>query len=146
MKQIIKYQSLYDHYESDACVVWCFDARFSPLLEKFIAEKELKNIDLVKIAGGARVFATPEMEAEEEYFRGQIEKSVKLHHTRKAILMVHQNCGAYGKTFDDVAAEEVFYKNELQGAKKSVEEFLASKNLQIPIETYYATFDGLYQV
>ena len=146
MRQIIEYQSSYDHYASDACVIWCFDARFSRLLEKFIAEKELKNIDLIKIAGGAKVFATAEIETEEEYFRGQIEKSVKLHHTRKIILMVHQNCGAYGKTFDDVASEENFYKTELENAKKSVETFLASKNLQIPIELYYATFEGLYQV
>ena len=146
MRQIIKHQSSYDHYESDACIVWCFDARFSALLEKFIAEKELRNIDLIKIAGGARVFATHEIEAEEDYFRGQIEKSVKLHHTRKVILIVHQNCGAYGKTFDDTASEENFYKTELENAKKSVEAFLRSKNLQIPIETYYATFDGLYQV
>ena len=106
----------------------------------------MRNIDLIKIAGGARVFATHEIEAEEDYFRGQIEKSVKLHHTRKVILMVHQNCGAYGKTFDDTASEENFYKTELENAKKSVEAFLRSKNLQIPIETYYATFDGLYQV
>lgn len=145
MEPTIKHVTSYDHYESDACIVWCFDARFSPLLDKFIAEKTLKNIDLIKIAGGAKVFASPEIETEEGYFRGQIEKSVKLHHTRKIILMVHQNCGAYGKSFDDTASEENFYQNELLTAKNSIIEFLQSKNLSIPIESYYATFDGLYK-
>src|SRR3989338_7739398 len=126
MRQIIKHQSSYDHYESDACIVWCFDARFSALLEKFIAEKELRNIDLIKIAGGARVFATHEIEAEEDYFRGQIEKSVKLHHTRKVILrselrnidLIKIAGGARVFATHEIEAEEDYFRGQIEKSVK----------------------------
>lgn len=134
------------HYTADAFVVWCFDARFKPLLAKFYALREFKNVDEVKMAGGAKVFATPEIESEEMHYRGQLEKSIKLHHTKYVILMAHANCGAYGKRFESEELEEEFYINELNAAKKAISEFLKSKDLNIPVETYYADFSGLHLI
>ncbi|MDO8523085.1 MAG: hypothetical protein Q7S12_02260 [bacterium] len=134
------------HYVSDAFISWCFDARFSELLNKFIELRKFKNVDIVKMAGGGKVFATPEIETEEIHYLGQIAKSVKLHHTKSIILMAHANCGAYGKHFEDKAMEEAFYVNELRAAKETVASFLKKNEIKIPIETYYADFSGLHLI
>ena len=55
MKNILPFRSPKEHYVADACVVWCFDNRFSVLLQAFT--KGVKNIDLVKVAGGAKALA-----------------------------------------------------------------------------------------
>ena len=54
------------------------------------------NSDPIKIAGGAKVLASPEREADREFVLDQIRKSMRLHGTRRVILMVHSDCGAYG--------------------------------------------------
>lgn len=145
MKKIIKLKTPRHHYKADACVIWCFDNRFSVALENLVKRMKFKHIDLVKIAGGAKVLATPEVEPEEKYILGQIEKSIKLHHTKQIVLMVHSECGAYGKHFKSEAAEKNFYSKELKKAKLTVASFLKSKNIKKPIETYYADFSGLWR-
>ena len=56
-----EFESSREHYKADACVVWCFDDRFSDLLEAFKKERGFKRIDVVencwrrKSARGGRV-------------------------------------------------------------------------------------------
>lgn len=147
-KTIIRRNIDPSHYIADAFISWCFDGRFSSLLGEFVASQgwNSKNVDYVKMAGGAKVFATPEAESEGAHYCGQIEKSIKLHHTKKIVLMAHANCGAYGKHFDDEKKEEEFYFGELDKAKKTVSGFLKEKNIDIPVEAYYADFSGLHLV
>ena len=38
-------------------MVWCFDDRFSALLEAYKQKRGFKHIDLVKSAGGAKALA-----------------------------------------------------------------------------------------
>ena len=141
MKHVLKHEVSKEHYQSDACIVWCFDNRFSELLDVFTRQEKFRDTDVVEIAGGIKDIANPSRQDEREYVLGQIEKSVRLHKTPLIVLMAHNNCGAYGGT-EDVA----FYEQELRKAKKLVEEHLAQRNMQARVSAYFADFDGLHEL
>jgi hypothetical protein len=86
-----------EHYKAEACVVWCFDARFTNSGSDFLKNQGFSEskIDLVKRAGGAKALAM-EGSADQEDVLKQIAGSIKLHQTDRVILMVHMDCGAYG--------------------------------------------------
>src|SRR3989344_2903432 len=93
-----------EHYQAEAVVIWCFDARFSPALEELKQKLGLKKIDLVSVAGGAKALAVLNDEASEKaYLLQQVAVSVKLHQARQVVLMTHSDCGAFGglKAFGD---------------------------------------------
>ncbi len=143
----IKFESSREHYRAEACVAWCYDARFSSVYDAFLAERSLdvSKIDLVKGAGGAQALAA-ESGADRETFRSQIEKSIALHHTDRVILMVHMDCGGYGgsKTFgDDHQKEWDHHIAELEKAAMFVRaEFPEIKSIEI----WIADFDGMHKV
>jgi carbonic anhydrase len=141
MEKILSFNSPREHYTADACIVWCFDDRFSGLLNIFA--KDLKNYDLVKVAGGAKALAG-EATPERDFVLDQIKKSIALHGTKKVILMLHRDCGAYGgsKSFADLDTETKNQTEQLAAAKQ----FLANEIPDVPIETDFAEFDGLYKI
>ncbi len=125
MQPIISYTSQKDHYKADACIAWCFDDRFSGAYEEFIKHRGYGTIDLVKIAGGAK---------EIDFVIDQIGKSIKLHHAPKVVLMVHNECGAYGGSTDPA-----FYEAELTRAADTVRASFPG----VEVEAIFADFDGL---
>ena len=137
MKKIISHDTPKEHYGADACVVWCFDDRFSGLLDVFA--EDLDNFDLVKVAGGAKALAGGPS-SDRDFVLGQIRASVRLYGTKKIVLMFHRDCGAYGgsKQFTDPSAELTFFADQLTAAK----DFLKEEVRDVPIETYFADFDG----
>ncbi|OGZ44849.1 MAG: hypothetical protein A3F26_00475 [Candidatus Ryanbacteria bacterium RIFCSPHIGHO2_12_FULL_47_12b] len=137
MNTIFSFQSNKTHYTADACIVWCFDDRFSKLLDEYIKQQNFAHVDLVKIAGGAKDLASPENEPARAYLLDQIAKSIKLHHTKEIILMAHSECGAYGGSTD-----VDFYTNELQRARESVQKQFPD----ITVECIYADFELLQHV
>lgn len=140
MEKILSYDTLKGHYEAEACVVWCFDDRFTGLLWEFT--KDMENFDLVKVAGGAKALAEGASPAR-DFVQEQVATSLRLHGAKKVVLMLHEDCGAYGgsKRFADKETEQVFYVSQLDIAQDFVESFVGD----VPVETYYGTFDGLYQ-
>ena len=141
MEKTISYKSSKEHYVADACVVWCFDDRFSGLLGKF--SKKFKNFDLVKVAGGAKSL-TEEASPDRDFVLGQIKASVRLHGTKRIALMLHRDCGAYGgsKSFEGPEAEKESQMNRLAAAKQ----FLMKEVPNVPVDIYFAEFDGLYKI
>ena len=139
-----------EHYQAEAAVVWCFDARFQPALEELKKKLGLEKIDLISVAGGAKDLVGPSgdealagnlnkifsyclkifrrilkfrHEALMGYLIRQIEISVRLHNTKKIILMTHSDCGAFGglKAFDNSEKVELARHIEiLEQAKKTV--------------------------
>jgi hypothetical protein len=83
----------------NACVVLCFDARFELVTRKFLKKPGILWADPLKIAGGAKVFASPAEEYERSFALGQVQTSTQLHRTNRVILMIHSDCGAYGEPF-----------------------------------------------
>ena len=139
MQKIISCQSGAEHYVADACIVWCFDDRFSGLLAKLL--KSFKHADVVKVAGGAKALAG-NTSPDQDFVLGQIKTSIRLHKTKRVILMLHRDCGAYGgsKSFSSVEAEKDYYSSQLAAAKQ----FLAAEAPTVPIDACFADFDGLY--
>jgi len=136
-----------NHYRADACAVWCFDDRFSPLLGRLIAETRSAHVDLVKVAGGAKGLASPANKSERAYLLDQIAKSVKLHAPKEIWLMVHADCGAYGSPkFENNDAEATFFGGELTKAESAVRSFFEKNGITAPIKKYFADFKGIIEM
>ena len=153
MNRVIETAIAREHYRAPACIVWCFDCRFSDdrpgtvnLLEKFKDLMELRGSDVIEIAGGAKDIVSPSNEADREYVLGEIEKSLKLHASPLLVLMVHADCGAYGTKFADEKEEGIFCEKELNKAEDVAKAFLAKRGLDVKIEKYYADFSGLFRI
>ncbi len=143
MKQVIKFKSSKKHYEADACVVWCFDDRFTGLLGE-LNQFGLKNVDLIKVAGGAKDLADETDGV--RYVEDQILKSIKLHGAGLVILMIHKDCGAYGDLSSVLNLDE-FLMDQLEKAKKNLAVFLSLEGFDlVDIKIYLADFDGLWEV
>jgi carbonic anhydrase len=144
-QKIIKFKSSKEHYVADACIVWCFDDRFSRLLDEFVKSRGYKHYDLVKVAGGAKSLAFPENEAERLFLLKQIRMSINLHNAKKVILMCHEDCGAYGgkKEFEGDEKE----KEKICGDLKESAHILKN-NLpkEVEVEMIFADFEGIVSV
>lgn len=140
MKKIFSFQSSKEHYVAAACVVWCFDDRFSGLLDAFFGAKDF---DLIKVAGGAKVLAEG-LSPERDFVLSQIKTSVHLHGAKRIALMLHRDCGAYGgsKNFADADSEKGDLADKLVVAKQVAARMIPG----VPISVYFVDFDGVYEV
>src|SRR5258708_3693122 len=110
-----QFQSSREHYQADACILWCFDDRFSGLLEDFKKKRNFKHTDVIECAGGAKALAA-DSGPERDFILNQIGASVRLHRAPLAVLMVHIDCGGYGgsEAFrNDSSAEYGHHESEL---------------------------------
>lgn len=145
MEPFVKFDSPKEHYTANACVVWCFDDRFYKLLKAFGKQEKFGHIDLVKVAGGAKALADGPS-PERDFILDQIKKSVMLHATKRVILMLHRDCGAYGgsKNFPGGAgAERTELVKQLHQAQDFVKKEL-SDVAGLVVDACFADFDGLY--
>ena len=106
-------------------IVSCIDFRIQPAVEEW-ALKNLgaKNYDRVALAGGVKDFSA---------VMSQIDISVKLHAVKKAILMNHEDCGAYWES-----GTEEKHREDLKTAADKVK----VKYPDLTVETYYVRLDG----
>ena len=144
MKKVFHFDAPREKYHCDAAILWCFDNRFELGFRKFLKRNGVVNSDPIKIAGGAKVLASPDHESDREFVLEQIRKSMRLHGTRRVILMLHSDCGAYGGLAagfaGDAAAEAEHHERELQ---------LAATNLKtaipgIEVQGYFMDFEGIW--
>lgn len=145
MKKVFHFDSPTEKYRADACVVSCFDARFELATRKFLKKRGISTADPLKIAGGAKVFASPAEESARSFALGQVNTSMRLHGTNRVLLMVHSDCGAYGglQAFGrDQEQEALSHQSELLNAAS----FLKSNISSIEVECYYLRFDGVWAV
>jgi len=145
-KQIVAFESPRDHYHADAAVVWCFDDRFSKVLEAFLEARSIQHTDLISIAGGLKTLASPDSEDDRLFVLNQIKASIALHHTPMAYLMVHSDCGKYGglETFGgDESKELEHYRLE---AKKAEDFLKAHLDPSVRVISLFADFAGVWQL
>lgn len=143
MKKVFHFDSQTDVYRADACVVSCFDARFELVTRKFLKKRGIWWADPLKIAGGAKIFASPAEESQRIFALEQVRTSMRLHGTNRVMLMVHSDCGAYGglKAFDgNEEREAANHESELRGAA----EFLKNNVPAVEVECYYLKFTGIW--
>jgi carbonic anhydrase len=131
---------------TDAAILWCFDNRFDLGFRKFLKRIGVTNSDPIKVAGGAKCLASPEQESDREFVLEQIRKSRRLHGTRRVILMVHSDCGAYGGLAGafggNARAEAEHHQRELARAVTTLLEAIPG----IEVQAYFVDFEGIWDV
>lgn len=146
MRKILHFDSPREHYRCDAAAVWCFDQRFDAAFRRFLKRLRVHHCDQIRIAGGAKCFASPESEMEREFVLAQIETSIRLHETRVVILIVHSDCGAYGglaqRFAADTDAERTHHASELAKAA----EFISRKLPGVAVRSFFLNFEGVWEV
>ncbi len=146
MTKVFHFDSPREKYHCDAAIVWCFDNRFNLAFTKFLKRIGVANADPIKIAGGAKCLASPEFERDREFVLEQIRKSIRLHGTKLAILMLHSDCGAYGGLAGGFSGDA-----RLEAECQDKELQLAAANLlrEIPgiaVQAYFVDFEGVWSV
>ena len=145
MKKVFHFDAPREKYQCDAAIVWCFDNRFDLGFRKFLKRVGVVNSDPIKIAGGAKCLATPEHEGERAFVIEQIRISVRLHGTRRVILMLHSDCGAYGGLDGgfggDSRAEASHHHAELRLAAENVRKAIP----ELEVSAYFVDFEGVWE-
>jgi len=144
VEKVFHFESPREKYTCDAAIVWCFDNRFDLGFRKYLKRNGVIFTDPIKVAGGAKCLASPDHEQEREFVLEQIRKSIRLHQTRRVILMVHSDCGAYGglEAFKhDTAAEASHHRDELHRAADALRQAIPG----IEVEGYFVDFEGVWK-
>lgn len=144
MKKVFHFDTPRDEYHCDAAVLWCFDSRFDLGFRKFLKRIGVINPDVIKIAGGAKALVSPDRDSDREFVVDQIRKSMRLHGTRRVILMLHSDCGAYGGLSagfgGDMATEAAHHERELQRAAANLKTAIPG----IEVQGYFVDFEGVW--
>ena len=109
----------------NATVVRCMDGRLHDLVANLLKKIGVDSYDLISIAGATK---------EDTLVVNQIQLSVRLHHTKRIILINHEDCGAYG---------DVPQKTH-ENAMWIVKNWLDRLNLGVIVECYFLHLDGTY--
>jgi len=120
MRKVLHFPSPHERYKCDAAVVWCYDHRFEQVFQKLIKRVGVVRADPIRVAGGAKCLASPDLESDRQFVLEQIRKSIQLHDTHTVILMLHSDCGAYGGLAafkNDPAIEAENHRNDLHRAR-----------------------------
>jgi len=136
MQKLFHFDSPQDVYRADACVISCYDARFDLAVRKFLKHRGVATYDHVKIAGSAKSLAAPDSEADRDFVLRMVRTSAKLHHTRRTLIIGHNECGAYGG-----ASAEVIVGDVVRAAQ-----VLLADQPAMTVEFYFADFDGVYRI
>src|SRR5215831_8522855 len=144
MKKVFHFDTSREQYHCDAAVLWCFDNRFELGFRKFLKRIGMVNCDPIKLAGGAKALASPEHESDREFVLDQIRKSIRLHGTKRVILMLHSDCGAYGGLAGgfrgNAAAEAAHHEQELQRAAANLRAAIPG----VEVLGYFVDFEGIW--
>jgi len=117
-----------DHH-AEGIVVTCIDFRLQEAIDKWISQNfQPKTYDRVTLAGGVKNLET---------ILGQIDIAVRLHHTKKVVLINHEDCGAYGETG---TVEK--HAQDLRTAGAEVKKLYPD----LDIETYYLQLNGVFEL
>lgn len=118
MNTPFKYQGIHD---CEAVVLSCIDFRFWKDITKFIEEElEIKSYDFPSLPGAAK--AINACTGKQDLAMSCIGIPCDLHHVKKAVIVNHWDCGAYGgsKSFASAEAEQTFHESELRKAKEKI--------------------------
>jgi hypothetical protein len=136
MEKVFHFDSPQEVYTADACVITCFDARFDAAIRKFLKRRGIVTFDHVKIPGSGKALASPESEADRDFVLRMVRTSIRLHRPARATIVGHRECGAY-----ENAPVEAVTGDLLRAAA-----FLRANEPSLPVECYFADFDGVYRV
>ena len=146
MRKVFHFDSPRERYVCDAAVVWCFDNRFDIGFRKFLKRIGVNYADPIKVAGGAKCLASPDEAADREFVLKQIRVSVELHKTKRVVLMLHSDCGAYGGLDGGFHGDARFEAESQKGELLRAAQVLRALIPELAVEAYYVDFEGVWQV
>ena len=123
MKKIFHFDSPADPYVADAAVLCCFDDRISTVVRKFLRKQNIVRCDMIVVAGGAKTLASPRNDFEQDFILEQVRMSIRLHKTKRVLVMSHSDCATYGGLAQfkgDREAEAIHHRAELLRAGRTV--------------------------
>src|SRR6202051_4624024 len=145
MRKSFHFDSSPDPYVADAAVLCCFDHRISVAVRKFLKKQGIVRPDMIIVAGGAKTLASPRNDFEQDFILEQVCMSIRLHQTKRVLVMSHTDCATYGGLANfngDRDAEAEHHRGELLRAA----ELLTATFPGISVEPYFVTFDGIWAV
>lgn len=145
MRKIFHFDSPADQYVADAAVLCCFDHRISTAVRKFLKNQGIERADMIVVAGGAKTLASPRNDFEQDFILEQVRMSIRLHQTKRVMVMSHSDCATYGGLAHfkgDREAEADHHRGELLRAG----ELLTASFPNISVEPYFVKFDGIWEV
>ncbi len=145
MRKVFHFDSPADPYVADAAVLCCFDQRIGTAVRKFLKKQAIVRADMIVVAGGAKTLASPRNDFERDFILEQVRMSIRLHQTKRVLVMSHSDCATYGGLAHfkgDREVEADHHRSELLRAG----ELLASNFPGISVEPYFVKFDGIWEV
>lgn len=143
MQKLFHFDSDAAPYIADALVLCCFDERIRLAVGKFLKRRGILRPDMVVVAGGAKTLASPRNDFERDFILEQIRMSVRLHGTKRVLLMSHSDCATYG----GLAAFGGDRRVEMQHHEQELRRATALVNSSFPgltVECLFVTFDGVF--
>lgn len=113
---------------AEAIVITCIDYRFQEYIHNFLEKNfQPKTYDRGAFAGAAKSLNT---------ILSQIEVASRLHHIKKAVIINHEDCGAYG-----TQGHKDHHVKDLNHVKKEIQ--VKFPNLEVAL--YYLRLDGIFE-
>ena len=144
MRKVFDFDSPSGQYVADAAVLCCFDHRISTVVRKFLKKQGIERADMIVVAGGAKTLASPRNDFEQDFILEQVRMSIRLHGTKRVLVMSHSDCATYGGLAHfkgDHEAEAEHHRAELLRAR----DLLMANFPSIVVEPYFVKFDGVWQ-
>ena len=145
MKKVFHFDSPPEPYVADAAVLCCFDYRINRAVRKFLKKQGIEKADMVIVAGGAKTLASPRNDFEQDFILEQVRMSIRLHQTKRVLVMSHSDCATYGGLAHfkgDRSAEAAHHRGELLRAG-----MLLTQNFPaLSVEPYFVNFEGVWEV
>ena len=145
MRKVFHSDSPTGQYVADAAVLCCFDHRISAAVRKFLKKLGIERADMIVVAGGAKTLASPRNDFEQDFILEQVRMSIRLHATKRVLVMSHSDCATYGGLSHfkgDRDAEAEHHRGELLRAR----DLLTANFPNIVVEPYFVKFDGVWQL
>jgi carbonic anhydrase len=145
MKKIFHFESLPEPYVADAAVLCCFDQRIRLATNRFLKWRQILKPDMIVVAGGAKTLASPRNDFERDFILEQVRMSIRLHQTKRLLLMSHSDCATYGGLAafkNDRQAEAAHHKQELQRGVEVLKENFPD----LAVEPYFINFEGVWEL
>lgn len=116
------------NHSCEAIVITCIDFRFQKYINNWLS-KNFKpgTFDRGAFAGSAKSLET---------VLSQVDVAASLHHIKKAVIINHEDCGAYG--------EEGDFSTHVNDLKKAKNEIL-KKHPDLDVQMYYLHLDGTFE-
>jgi sulfate permease, SulP family len=131
-----------DTYEVQAFVLCCFDYRFWKTTREFLKFMGLFRVNPITVAGGAKVFASPDKEQDFDYMMRELERSIHRHKTNRCLLFTHHDCGAYGgftRFQRDDQEEFTFHQAEHHKIRANI----IARFPHLRVETFFVDTNGV---